>query len=81
MGVSAIFVSTLALMKLPMPNVPPTNQQEYLAATLQAIVSFIVLGSILIRKHLVVFWHDCSLITYCRRFIYPCVLDLHPHGR
>lgn len=50
MGVGAIFVSTLALTKLPVPNDPPRNQQEILAATMQTIVSFVVLGSILIRK-------------------------------
>lgn len=49
MGVGAVFVSTLALSKLPTPHSPPKNQQEYLAATLQTIVSFVVLGSILIR--------------------------------
>lgn len=49
MGVGAVFVSTLALTRLPEPHSPPQNQQEYLAATLQTIVSFIVLGSIFIR--------------------------------
>ena len=50
MGVGAIFISTLALRRLPVPHDPPQNQQEMLAAMLQPIVSFIVLGSILIRK-------------------------------
>ncbi|KAI0742169.1 hypothetical protein BC629DRAFT_1259638, partial [Irpex lacteus] len=45
----AVFVTTLALSRLPEPHSPPQNQQEYLAATLQTIVAFIVLGSILIR--------------------------------
>ncbi|KAI0789060.1 hypothetical protein BC629DRAFT_1593532 [Irpex lacteus] len=49
MGVGAVFVSTLALSRLPEPHSPPQNQQEYLAATLQTIVAFIVLGSILIH--------------------------------
>ncbi|GJE95423.1 Na-H-Exchanger domain-containing protein [Phanerochaete sordida] len=49
MGVGAVFVSTLAISKLPKPHDPPQNQQEVLAATLQPIVSFIVLGSILIH--------------------------------
>lgn len=49
MGVGAVFVSTLALTRLPTPQLPPRNQQEFLAATLQTIVSFVVLGSILIR--------------------------------
>ncbi|KAK0443115.1 Sodium/hydrogen exchanger [Desarmillaria tabescens] len=50
MGVGAIFVSTLALTRLPEPQYPPQNQQELLAATLQPIVSFVVLGSIIIRE-------------------------------
>ena len=50
MGVGAVFISTLALSHLPVPHDPPQNQQEMLAAVLQPIVSFIVLGSILIRK-------------------------------
>ncbi|KAF7789589.1 hypothetical protein EIP86_000535 [Pleurotus ostreatoroseus] len=49
MGVGAVFVSTLALTRLPEPHSPPRNQQELLAATLQTIVSFVVLGSILIH--------------------------------
>jgi hypothetical protein len=50
MGVGAVFISSLALTRLPIPHDPPQNQQEHLAATLQPIVSFIVLGSIIIRK-------------------------------
>jgi hypothetical protein len=50
MGVGAVFISSLALTRLPTPHDPPQNQQELLAATLQPIVSFIVLGSIIIRK-------------------------------
>ncbi|KAJ7628003.1 Sodium/hydrogen exchanger family-domain-containing protein [Mycena polygramma] len=46
MGVGAVFVSTLALSRLPAPHDPPQNQQELLAATLQPIVAFVVLGSI-----------------------------------
>ena len=49
MGVGAIFVSTLALSELEVPHDPPQNQEEFLAATLQIIVSFIVLCSIIIR--------------------------------
>lgn len=50
MGVGAIFVSTLALSELKVPHDPPQNQEEFLAATLQIIVSFIVLCSIIIRE-------------------------------
>lgn len=49
MGVGAIFISTLALHKLPTPANPPVTQQDYLALSLQPIVSFVVLGSIIIR--------------------------------
>ena len=51
MGVGAVFVSTLALSRLPTPHSPLENQQELLAATLQTIVSFVVLGSIVVRKY------------------------------
>ena len=50
MGVSAIFVSSLALQRLPSPHGPLENDVEQLAAILQPIVSFVVLGSIVIRK-------------------------------
>lgn len=43
-------MSTFALTILPQPAIPPTNQQEILAGTIQPIVSFTILGSILIRK-------------------------------
>ncbi|KAI0666661.1 Sodium/hydrogen exchanger family-domain-containing protein, partial [Trametes maxima] len=49
MGVGAIFVSTLAVTELPTPQSPPQNQAEILSATLQTIVSFVVLGSIIIH--------------------------------
>ena len=50
MGVGAVFVCSLALAKLPVPQNPPQTQLEILAASLQPIVSFVVLGSIIIRK-------------------------------
>ncbi|KAK2467346.1 hypothetical protein APHAL10511_000581 [Amanita phalloides] len=49
MGVGAVFVSTLALHKLPSPNFPPESQQDYLALMLQPIVTFVVLGSIIVH--------------------------------
>lgn len=49
MGVSAVFVSSLALTRLPTPEHPPANQAQYLAATIQPIVSFVVLGSIIVH--------------------------------
>jgi sodium/hydrogen antiporter len=50
MGVGAIFISTLALKQLPAPHSPPETQQELLAATMQPIICFIVLCSIIIRE-------------------------------
>lgn len=47
MGVSAIFISTLALTRLSEPHIPPRNQEERLAASLYPLVSFVVLGSII----------------------------------
>nr|GAT45594.1 predicted protein [Mycena chlorophos] len=49
MGVGAVFVSTLAVSRLPTPSNPPADQQELLAATLQPIVTFVVLGSIIVH--------------------------------
>lgn len=49
MGVGAVFISTLALTRLPEPRYPPETQQELLATMLQPIVSFVVLGSIIIH--------------------------------
>ena len=50
MGVGAIFISALALHKLPVPHDPPENDEELLAASLELIVAFVVVGSIFIRK-------------------------------
>lgn len=50
MGVSAIFISTLALTRLPEPNDTQANQIKILTASLHPIVSFVVLCSIIIRK-------------------------------
>ncbi|KAF5369408.1 hypothetical protein D9758_002620 [Tetrapyrgos nigripes] len=49
MGVGAIFVSTLAVTRLPEAHNPPQNQEEHLALVLQPIVSFVVLCSIIIH--------------------------------
>ncbi|KAG6378181.1 Sodium/hydrogen exchanger family-domain-containing protein [Boletus reticuloceps] len=49
MGVSAVFVSALALTRLPVPENPPASQAQLLAATIQPIVSFVVLGSIIVH--------------------------------
>jgi len=49
MGVGAVFISSLALTRLPTPNDPPRNEQERLAAMLQPITAFVVLGSIFLH--------------------------------
>jgi sodium/hydrogen antiporter len=52
MGVGAIFVSTLAVTRLPEPDhsTTPRSQPELLSLVLRPIVSFVVLGSIVIRE-------------------------------
>lgn len=50
MGVSAVFVSALARTRLPAPANPPENQAQLLAAVIQPIVSFVVLGSVVVRE-------------------------------
>lgn len=49
MGVSAVFVSTMARTRLPLPTGSPENQQQMLAVTIEPIVSFVVLGSIIVH--------------------------------
>jgi len=49
MGVGAVFISTLAILRLEEPQNPPQNQQQLLAATLQPIVAFVVVSSIVVR--------------------------------
>ncbi|KAN0128122.1 Sodium/hydrogen exchanger [Lactarius tabidus] len=46
-GVSAVFVSTMAQSRLKAPHDPPQTQEDVLATALQPIVAFVVLGSIL----------------------------------
>lgn len=53
MGVGAVFISTLAVHRLPAPATPPKSQQDYLAVSIQPIVSFIVLSSVIIRESFV----------------------------
>lgn len=61
MGVGAVFISTLAIHRLNEPTDPPITQEDYLALTLQPIIAFVVLASIIIRasKFLLV----ASLVT------------------
>jgi len=49
MGVGAIFISTLAIHRLPLPSNPPQTQQDILALAIHPIVSFVVLSSVIIH--------------------------------
>ncbi|KIP05527.1 hypothetical protein PHLGIDRAFT_108137 [Phlebiopsis gigantea 11061_1 CR5-6] len=49
MGIGAIYISTLAAEQLPEPSYPPQSQHELLASTIQPIVAFMVLCSILVH--------------------------------
>ncbi|KAI0314071.1 Sodium/hydrogen exchanger family-domain-containing protein [Amylostereum chailletii] len=49
MGVGAIFISTLAAEMLPKPQNPPQGEAEILAASIQPIVAFMVVVSIVIH--------------------------------
>ena len=67
MGVGAVFISTLAITELPRPNDPPASQNELLAASLHPIVSFIVLGSIIIRKINLNLFYEYLMTQVCNR--------------
>ncbi|KAG8760091.1 hypothetical protein FRC14_004077 [Serendipita sp. 396] len=49
MGVGAIFIATLALEKLPHPHHPPSNQTDVLSLSIEPIIAFMVMTSILIH--------------------------------
>ena len=66
MGVGAVFVSTLALHKLPSPKYPPETQQDYLASVLQPIVAFVVLASIIICMSFYPWSDHCLSLGFCR---------------
>ncbi|EKM51776.1 uncharacterized protein PHACADRAFT_262112 [Phanerochaete carnosa HHB-10118-sp] len=48
-GIGAIYISTFAAEQLPEPSYPPQSQEELLASTIQPIVAFMVLCSILVH--------------------------------
>jgi len=50
MGVSAVFVSCVAVRWLPEPQNPPTSQKDILAMALAPVIGFSVFASILVRK-------------------------------
>lgn len=49
MGVGAIYISSYAVKRLPLPQSPPTSQVDILASSVQPIVAFVVLVSIFTR--------------------------------
>jgi NhaP-type Na+/H+ or K+/H+ antiporter len=49
-GVGAVFISTLAATKLPIPHDPPEGQLDILATAIEPIVAFMVLCSIAVRE-------------------------------
>jgi hypothetical protein len=63
MGVSAIFISTLAKYRLPEPTNPPETPQDILATALHPVVGFVVLMSIAVRKST----HPCYIFTFCMK--------------
>ncbi|KAG8214423.1 Sodium/hydrogen exchanger family-domain-containing protein [Butyriboletus roseoflavus] len=71
-GIGAVYISTFAVGYLPKPSNPPANQAEFLAATIQPIVAFIVLCSVAIHGLSIPFFslgrrvHSVSSRTWSR---------------
>jgi hypothetical protein len=53
-GVGAIFIVTLAVEQLPRPEGPPQSQTDILALSIEPVIAFMVMCSILIRKILII---------------------------
>ncbi|KAG9315963.1 Sodium/hydrogen exchanger family-domain-containing protein [Chiua virens] len=71
-GIGAVYISTYAVVNLPKPSDPPANRAEFLAATIQPIVAFIVLCSVAIHGLSIPFFslgrrvHSVSSRTWSR---------------
>jgi hypothetical protein len=52
-GVGAVFIATLAAEKLPHPEDPPRNRTDILALSIEPVIAFMVMCSILIRKEFI----------------------------
>lgn len=50
MGVGAVFISTMAITRLPEAHHPPQSREDYLFIALESLVPFLVLSSIVVRK-------------------------------
>ncbi|KAL9709034.1 hypothetical protein Ac2012v2_007850 [Leucoagaricus gongylophorus] len=74
MGVGAIFVSTLALHRLPEPRNPPQTQEDLLALALHPVVTFVVLVSIVVHGLSILLWNLRSIIQ-SKRIPPPGALD------
>ncbi|KAI0059568.1 hypothetical protein BV25DRAFT_1860149 [Artomyces pyxidatus] len=83
MGIGAIFISTLAAEQLPRPQSPPQGQTEMLAATIQPIVSFMVVTSIAIHGLSIPFFSLSRRVTTMTRTWsrQPSVPDWAMHTR
>ncbi|EJD54300.1 hypothetical protein AURDEDRAFT_141237 [Auricularia subglabra TFB-10046 SS5] len=77
MGVGAVFISTLALTELPRPEKPPRDQADVLVLSMQPIVAFIVLGSIMIHGLSIPFF---SLGRRVHTFTYSYTLSRTSRG-
>lgn len=79
-GVGAVFICTLAQTRIEAPRNPPSSQQDLLATALQPIVSFVVLGSILIRMSTRFRSEDaCSCLHRCRWPFYSILFRRAPY--
>ncbi|KAF8551278.1 hypothetical protein OG21DRAFT_1445426 [Imleria badia] len=71
-GIGAVYISTFAVGYLPKPSNPPANQAEFVAATIQPIVAFVVLCSVAIHGLSIPFFslgrrvHSVSSRTWSR---------------
>ncbi|KAF9240279.1 Sodium/hydrogen exchanger family-domain-containing protein [Melanogaster broomeanus] len=71
-GIGAIYIATFAVGYLPTASNPPANQAEFVAATIQPIVAFIVLCSVAIHGLSIPFFslgrrvHSVSSRTWSR---------------
>ena len=73
-GVGAIFIATLAVERLPHPEEPPRNQTDILALSIEPIIAFIVMCSILIRKKLILPKEQSCSLCFARWSFYSLLL-------
>ncbi|PPQ70698.1 hypothetical protein CVT24_000180 [Panaeolus cyanescens] len=80
MGVGAVFISTMAITRLPEPHHPPESREDYLLIALESVVPFLVLASIIIHGLSIPFFNlgvnvtrtvSISTLTISRSRLYP----------